>query len=99
LNFIPPNQLDGPNLIVQFIIECRGRGHFLPYDDHILLRRWLRQAGDVDTLLLILSDLIPKFFAASSEGGGYPPSLSRLDKRVCRIIEAKKQNSASVKIS
>ncbi|RZA22457.1 MAG: hypothetical protein EOP10_15460 [Proteobacteria bacterium] len=98
MSFIPPEQLDGPNLIAQFIIEYRGRGHFLPYDDHLLLRRWLKDAGDADTLLLILSDLIPKFFATSTALGKHPPSLTRLDKKVCRILEVKRQSSVEMKI-
>ncbi len=89
MSFIPSNELDGPNLIAQFIIEYRGRGHFLPYDDHQLIKKWISLAGSVDALLLILSDMVPEFFKASSTLGKHPPSLSRLDKRVCKMLEAK----------
>lgn len=91
MSFIPAEQLDGPNLIAQFIIEYRGRGHFLPYDDHLLLKRWIAEAGDADTLLLVLSDIIPKFFGVSAAQGKHPPSLSRLDRKVCKILKAMRQ--------
>lgn len=90
MSFIPPEQLDGPNLITQFILEYRGRGHFLPYDDHRIVKRWISAAGDADSLLLVLSDLIPKFFAASTALGKHPPSLSRLDKKVTKILESRR---------
>lgn len=92
MSFIPPDQLDGPNLIAQFIIEYRGRGHFLPYDDHLLVKKWIEQAGDVDTLLLVLSDIIPKFFKAAAEQGKHPPALTRLDRKVSQILEARRKN-------
>ena len=95
MSFIPPEHLDGPNLIAQFIIEYRGRGHFLPYDDHLLIKRWIADAGDADTLLLVLSDIIPKFFAAASAKGKHPPSLSRLNNKVCTILEARRHNQLS----
>ncbi len=92
MSFIPSDQLDGPNLIAQFIIEYRGRGHFLPYDDHQLLKKWIAQAGNVDELLLILSDIVPEFFKNSVAQGKHPPSLMRLDKKVCKILEARAQH-------
>ncbi len=92
MSFIPPDHLDGPNLIAQFIIEYRGRGHFLPYDDHLLVKKWIADAGDVDTLLLVLSDIIPKFFLSASTQGKHPPSLTRLDRKVGQILEARRKN-------
>ena len=50
MSVIPPEQLDGPNLIAQFIIEYRGRGHFLPYDDNRFITKWLQLAGSADEL-------------------------------------------------
>lgn len=96
MSFIPPDQLDGPNLIAQFIVEYRGRGHFLPYDDHLLLKKWIEQAGDVDTLLLVLSDIIPKFFGTAAAQGKHPPSLARLDRKVGQILEARRKNQMPV---
>ena len=92
MSFIPINQLEGPNLIAQFIIEYRGRGHFLPYDDHLLVKKWISEAGDVDTLLVVLSDIIPKFFQNAIAQGKHPPSLQRIDRKVSHILEARRKN-------
>ena len=92
MSYIPPEQLDGHNLITQFIIEYRGRGHFLPYDDNLLIKKWLVFAGDADTLLLILSEIVPKFFGAALAQGKHPPALQRLDRKVSTILEARVRN-------
>ncbi len=92
MSYIPTEQLDGANLIAQFIIEYRARGHFLPYDDHLLVKKWIGQAGDVDTLLLVLSDIIPKFFQGAAAQSKHPPALARLDRRVLQILKARRKN-------
>ena len=92
MSYIPTEHLDGPNLIVQFIIEYRACGHFLPYDDHRLVKKWIAEAGDVDTLLVVLSDIIPKFFQGAAAQGKHPPALSRLDKKVLQILDARRKN-------
>ncbi len=90
MSYVPESHLQGQNLIVQYLIECRGRGHFLPYDDHILIRRWLQQCEDADTLLLILADIIPPFYEAAAHRS-QPPSLKRLDQKITKILDAKRQ--------
>ncbi len=89
MSFIPSEDLDGPNLIAQFIIEYRGRGHFLPYDDHLILKQWITKAGNAETLLLVLSDIVPNFFGKSAASGKHPPSLAKLDRKICKILEAR----------
>ena len=90
MSYVPESHLQGQNLIVQYLIEYRGRGHFLPYDDHIIIRRWLEQCDDADTLLLILSDIIPPFYEKAAHLS-QPPALKRLDNKVSKILEAKRQ--------
>ncbi len=92
MSFLSPTFLEGQKLITQYIIEYRGRGHFLPYDDHRIIERWLELMPDADSLLLILSDLVPDFYAKGAERS-QPPSLARLDKKVRRILEARRDRS------
>lgn len=90
MSYLPDAHMQGQNLIVQYIIECRGRGHFLPDEDHRVIGKWMRHCEDAETLLLILADLAPAFFARSTTVSR-PPSLLRLDQKVTKILEARQQ--------
>ena len=90
LSYIPPEQLQGSALIVQYVVECRAKGHFLPYDEHRLINKWLAVATDADILLLILSELLPDFYA-KSQNRSHPPSLTRLDRKISTILDTRRQ--------
>ena len=60
--------LAGKELIAQFVLECRGQGHCLPYVDYEVIDEWLRHAADEDHLLMILGDVLPKFYGKKNEG-------------------------------
>lgn len=94
MSYLPDAQLHGQNLIVQYIIECRGRGHFLPYDDHRIITKWVNACEDADALLLILSELAPLYFARAATRT-HPPSLQRLDQKVSKILEARRQRDSA----
>ena len=66
------------NLITQYVLECKGKGNFLPYVDYQLISGWLKDAKDVDELLLVLSDVLPDYFGDD----GKNKQLSGVDKRV-----------------
>jgi hypothetical protein len=89
VSYIPPEQLQGSALIVQYVIDLRAKGHFLPYDEHRIISKWLKAADDADTLLLILADLLPDFYA-KGQNRTHPPSLSRLDKKVTQILDTRR---------
>jgi hypothetical protein len=89
LSYIPPENLQGSALIVQYVIDCRAKGHFLPYDEHRIISKWLISAQDADILLLILADLLPNFYA-KGQNRTHPPSLSRLDKKITQILNTRK---------
>ncbi len=60
------DELSPEELVARFIIETKGRGHFLAYEDHDILKNWVKAAGsDTDRLLLILDDILPSYFQKS----------------------------------
>ena len=60
------DELSLEELIARFIIESKGRGHFLAYEDHDIVKNWVKAAeSDTDRLLLILDDILPKYFKKS----------------------------------
>ena len=89
MTLIQLDQLTPQQLIAQYVIECRGKGLFLPYDEYEIIGSWLSLAGSPDSLLLILSDLLPKYFAFDSDcESRRPRSLKSLNNRVVRRLKA-----------
>jgi len=95
LSYIPSEQLQGSALIAQYVIDLRAKGHFLPYDEHRIINKWLAAADDADTLLLILADLLPPFYT-KAQNRTHPPSLSRLDKKVTQILDTRRHRESFV---
>lgn len=51
------------DVITHFVLQCRGNGgHFLPYTDNQIVSSWLKEAGDPDELLVVLSEALPTYF-------------------------------------
>lgn len=75
-------------LIARFVLECKGQGQFLPYEDYSIINEWLNAAHNVDELLLILDDVLPKFFSPDKKR--IPHSLKGAYKKVLKKI---KENS------
>ena len=90
MSYIPPSQLEGAALIAQYVIDCRAKGHFLPYDEHRIINKWLAASDDADSLLLILSDVLPDFYA-KAQHRSQPPSLGRLDSKISLILSRSRQ--------
>ncbi len=85
MSYVSLDNLSDVSLITQFIIEYRGRGHFLPYTEHKFITKWLDLAGNTDNLLLILADIVPDFYARHATRM-HPPSLQRIDRKVSQIL-------------
>lgn len=69
-------------LISSFVLELRGQGTQLPYDDYCIIQSWLKKCHDSDHLLLVLDELLPAFF----QNKKYTPSLRKIDPAVTRAI-------------
>ena len=74
--------------IVQYILELRSQGHFLPYQDYEIVSSWVEAATDEDELLLVLSEILPEFFGKVPEGSK-PKSLSSINKKVLKALKTK----------
>ena len=74
--------------VVQYILELRARGHFLPYQDYEIVAAWVEAATDEDELLLVLAEVLPDFFGKVPEGSK-PKSLSSLNKKVLKALKTK----------
>jgi hypothetical protein len=93
MTFLDIDKLTPEDLIVHYVLECRGSGHFLPYIDYQVIEEWLAASRDADDLLVILSDVLPRFYARDARADGSKPKpltgarklvLSRLKDRAMR---------------
>ena len=78
--------LSAPELIAQFVLECRRVGTILPYDDYVLIGEWSAAMPNTDQLLLILADFLPSYFLAAK--GKNPRSLKAAHRQILRKISA-----------
>lgn len=74
---------DPTNQIVSYIIELRQNGCFLPYYEYTLVHQWLTHArGDVDKLILVLSEVLPTYLKSGNSTKNRPRSLQGINRTV-----------------
>lgn len=76
--------LSSPELIAQFVLECRGTGTVLPYDDYSIIQEWMAILPNTEHLLLILADVLPTYFAGKA--GKTPRGLKGARRRILQKI-------------
>lgn len=78
-------------MIADFIIENRGQGHYLPYTDYSLIEGWIKAAKNIDDLLLILAEELPRYFEKQS--GQIPKSISGINKKILKKLVVQNKRS------
>lgn len=88
MSYVDLEKLAPQDLILHYVLECRGQGLFLPYQDHQIIEEWLTALPDPEQLLVVLSEVLPDFFAGEKKprslGGCRKLVLSRLKDRAMR---------------
>lgn len=86
MSFVDLDSLSPSALIAQYVLECRGQGHALPYSDYHVIEEWLDAAGDADELLLVLSETLPEHYEADRCSGRKPRPLAAMRKRILQRL-------------
>ncbi len=68
MSYVDLENLAPEDLILHYVLECRGQGLFLPYQDYQIIDEWLGALPDTDEVLLVLSEVLPEFFAPKTPG-------------------------------
>lgn len=55
-------------------------------NDHYVIAEWIKAAPNSDTLLLVLADILPDYFAKRADKS-QPPSLKGLQKKVLKKLK------------
>ena len=78
------HEMNHQELITQYILELRGQSVCLPFQEYQVIQKWVHLAGhDGGRLFEILQDTLPDFYSNPQKR---PPSLKRIDSRVCRLL-------------
>jgi hypothetical protein len=86
MSLIDAKHLKNKQLIIQYLVEQRQSGHSLPYDDYITINLWMKASPSSDHLLMILSDLVPTYYAKSRAKFNRPISLNGLKNKVLKEL-------------
>lgn len=84
-------------MIMHYVIECRGKGLFLPYADHEVIQEWLTLTADPDQLLLALSEILPNYFERDRLAGRPPGSLAGVRRKVKQRLKDHSMRSAGAR--
>ncbi|SME89495.1 hypothetical protein [Pseudobacteriovorax antillogorgiicola] len=95
MSYIPPDSLQGRNLIAQFVLSLRKSGFVLPYREYQYIDQWLK-LGHEDEVLLVLDEVLPPLFK-KAENHRHPPSLRFVHREVCQKMRGLKQRAQSRK--
>ena len=87
MSIVDLDNLSPKALVAQFVIECRGQGTFLQYDDYQIIDEWVGIAPDIDHLLLVLSDILPSYFLSQRSGTTKARSLKAARKKVLTKLQ------------
>jgi hypothetical protein len=86
----PDNKETPQSLIADFVLECKGKGSFLPYVDYSIIEEWIKVSQNIDELLLILSDVLPEYFNGEKASG---KQLAGVNKLVLTCIKDRAMRS------
>lgn len=89
--------LSSAALIMHYVVECRGKGHFLPYSDHEIIQEWLTWTTDPDQLLIALSEVLPPYFEKDRIAGRPPRSLAGVRSKVNKRLKDQSMRSAGAR--
>ena len=67
--------------IATLVVAQKNRGVFLSYDDYQIIQRWLHYCPDVDFLILLLADILPRLFEGNPRA-----SLRSIDRTIMTKI-------------
>ena len=85
MSLVDLDELSPGEILVQCVLEYRDKGISLSYLDYDCIDLWLKEAqGDVDLILVILSEVLPKHFSDRNKksSGSLKAIHSRIVKRI-----------------
>lgn len=75
------------DLVVNFVVICRQKGAFLPYEDYEVIKGWLAIDCKQEQIFLVLDEVLPDFYI-KYKSSRQAPSLKWVDEQVKRKLKS-----------
>lgn len=63
MSFVDLNSLSKKEMILHYVMACSNKGLNLSYNDLMVIESWIKEINsDYDSLMLILSEILPKYY-------------------------------------
>ena len=56
-SFLDYENLEEIELISRYVMETTNKGHFLPYEDYDIIKKWMSCSDNIDHLLAVLDEV------------------------------------------
>lgn len=87
MSLIDIEQLSPLALVTQYILETRGKGHFVTRDEAGLIQSWLNLANnEPEAVIVALEDILPKKVAKAAASNKKAVSLTGLNRSVIKRL-------------
>lgn len=85
MKIIDYENLSDLELISHLILERKGKGFQLPYEDYQIISNWLEMSEEKDILFETLEEVLPKYFPENKDNSS--KSLRGLNRKVTSILK------------
>lgn len=77
--------LSESKLITQLILEMKGKGHMLPYDDYLIINKWVGLCQNKFVLYGTLQKELSNYFGKE---GNKTKSLKSIDRKISNLLKS-----------
>lgn len=91
MSFLDIDNLSPLDLVTQYILEVRGRGHFVTREESTLIQAWLEIAGNQpEIVILALESILPERLIKAREANKKNVTMIGINKSVRKKLEDQK---------
>lgn len=91
MSFMDVDQLSPLDLITQYVLEVRGRGHFVTREESSVIQSWLDLAGNQpEIVILVLAEIFPDRLAKALAAKRKNVTMAGINRSVRKKLEERK---------
>lgn len=91
MSFMDVDQLSSLDLVTQYIMEVRGRGHFVTREETSVIQSWLDLAENkAEVVILVLEEIFPDRLAKALATNRKNVTMSGINRSVRKKLEDRK---------
>ena len=91
MSFMDVDQLSSLDLVTQYILEVRGRGHFVTREESSVIQSWLDLAENkAEVVILVLEEIFPDRLAKALATNRKNVTMAGINRSVRKKLEDRK---------